>query len=132
MAYVDGYIIPVPRANRKQYKETAARMAPLFKQHGALKVVETWGDDVPKGKTTDFYMAVKAGEDENVVFSWIIWPDKATRDAGMAKAHGRSAHGAWRPAGAVRRQTDDFWRIRGAAGSVTRFCTAGFQPAYGV
>ncbi len=86
MPYIDGYVIPVPKANREAYKEAAMQMAPLFKQYGALKVVETWGDDVPKGKTTDFYMAVKAGEDENVVFSWIVWKDKAARDAGMAKA----------------------------------------------
>ncbi len=86
MTYIDGYIIPVPKSNRAAYIEAARAMAPLFKEHGALKVVETWGDDVPKGKTTDFYMAVKCTEDENVVFSWIAWPDKATRDAGMAKA----------------------------------------------
>lgn len=86
MPYIDGYIIPVPRANRDAYKRAAEEMAPIFKEHGALKVVETWGDDVPKGKTTDFYLAVKCNEDENVVFSWIVWPDKATRDAGMAKA----------------------------------------------
>ncbi len=86
MAYIDGYVIPVLKTNRGAYLEAAMLAAPIFKQHGALKVVETWGDDVPKGKTTDFYMAVKASEDENVVFSWIVWPDKATRDAGMAKA----------------------------------------------
>jgi uncharacterized protein YbaA (DUF1428 family) len=86
MAYIDGYIVPVPKANRESYRQMATTVAPVFKEAGALKVVETWGDDVPKGKTTDFYMAVKCGEDENVVFSWITWPDKATRDAGMAKA----------------------------------------------
>ena len=86
MAYIDGYIVPVTKANRDLYLEAARTIAPLFKECGALKVVETWGDDVPKGKTTDFYMAVKCTEDENVVFSWIVWPDKATRDAGMAKA----------------------------------------------
>lgn len=86
MPYIDGYIIPVPKMNRDAYLEAARKIAPLFKEFGALKVVETWGDDVPKGKTTDFYMAVKASEEENVVFSWIVWPDKATRDAGWAKA----------------------------------------------
>ena len=86
MTYIDGYIIPVLKSNRDAYLEAARIAAPIFKEHGALKVVETWGDDVPKGKTTDFYMAVKCTEEENVVFSWIVWPDKATRDAGMAKA----------------------------------------------
>lgn len=86
MAYVDGYIIPVPKANRAAYLAAATAMAPLFKQHGALKVVETWGDDVPRGKQTDFYRAVQCADDETMVFSWIVWPDKATRDSGMAKA----------------------------------------------
>ena len=86
MPYVDGYVAPVPKANRDKYKMMAAEIAPLFKQCGALKVVECWGDDVPHGKQTDFYRAVQCGEDESVVFSWIWWPDKATRDAGMAKA----------------------------------------------
>lgn len=86
MPYIDGYIIPVPKAKRDAYIEAARKIAPLFKECGALKVVETWGDDVPKGKTTDFYMAVKCTDEENVVFSWIVWPDKATRDSGWAKA----------------------------------------------
>ncbi len=86
MAYIDGYVIPVLKSNRAAYLEAAQTAAPIFKEHGALKVVETWGDDVPRGKETDFYMAVKCAEDETMVFSWIIWPDKAARDAGMAKA----------------------------------------------
>ena len=52
---------------------------------GALRVIECWGDDVPEGKSTDFRMAVKAEPGEAVLFSWIEWPDKETRDAGMAK-----------------------------------------------
>jgi uncharacterized protein YbaA (DUF1428 family) len=86
MPYIDGYIIPVRKSDREAYLASARAMAPLFKEHGALKVVETWGDDIPKGKTTDFFMAVKCTEEENVVFSWMVWPDKAARDAGMAKA----------------------------------------------
>jgi uncharacterized protein YbaA (DUF1428 family) len=86
MTYIDGYVIPVVNANRGAYLEAARTIAPLFRECGALKVVETWGNDVPRGKATDFYMAVKCTDDENVVFSWIVWPDKATRDAGMAKA----------------------------------------------
>jgi uncharacterized protein YbaA (DUF1428 family) len=61
----------------------AKRTAPIFKKHGALRVVETWGDDVPEGKITSFPMAVKLEADETVVFSWIIWPNKDTRDTGM-------------------------------------------------
>jgi uncharacterized protein YbaA (DUF1428 family) len=86
MTYVDGWVAPVPKANRQRYREEAQRVADLFKRCGALSVTECWGDDVPKGKLTDFYMAVKCADDETVVFSWIVWPDKATRDTGMARA----------------------------------------------
>jgi uncharacterized protein YbaA (DUF1428 family) len=86
MPYIDGYVAAVPKANREAFLRHANEIAPLFKECGALNVVENWGDDVPKGKLTDFYMAVQCKEDENVVFSWIVWPDKATRDAGWAKA----------------------------------------------
>ncbi|QXQ08458.1 DUF1428 domain-containing protein [Sphingosinicellaceae bacterium] len=57
----------------------------MFKDHGATRVVDCWGDDIPDGTLTDFRCAVQAGDGETVVFSWIDWPDKATRDAGMAK-----------------------------------------------
>ena len=85
MAYVDGFVIPVPKANRDAYRKVAEMAAPLFKEHGALKVVECWGDDIPPGKLTSFPMAVQCTDDETVVFSWIVWPDKAARDAGNAK-----------------------------------------------
>jgi uncharacterized protein YbaA (DUF1428 family) len=84
MAYVDGCVIPVPKANKAAYHAQAARLGQLFKAHGALKVVDCWGDDVPDGVQTSFPMAVKLEPDETVVFSWIYWPDKATRDAGNA------------------------------------------------
>ncbi|MEZ5995313.1 MAG: DUF1428 domain-containing protein [Hyphomonadaceae bacterium] len=86
MAYVDGYLIPVPRDKRDAYRAMAAQVAEVFKGCGALSVTECWGDDLPRGKVTDFHMAVKSEDNEAVVFSWILWPDKATRDAGMAKA----------------------------------------------
>lgn len=57
----------------------------VFKEYGALKVVECWGDDVPDGKVTSFPMAVQKKDDETVVFSWIAWPSRETRDAGMKK-----------------------------------------------
>ena len=85
MTYVDGFLIPVKAANRQAYADMAAKAGPIFKEFGATRVVETWGDDVPHGKTTDFYMAVRADEDEVIVFSWIEWPSKEVRDAGMAK-----------------------------------------------
>jgi uncharacterized protein YbaA (DUF1428 family) len=76
----------VPKANREAYRKMAEMGAALFKEYGALKVVECWGDDVPDGKLTSFPMAVKKNDDEAVVFSWIIWPSKDVRDAGNAKA----------------------------------------------
>ena len=85
MSYVDGFVIAVPTANKAKFIEHANKMDILFKKHGALQVLEAWGDDVPKGENTDFYGAVKAKEDETIVFSWIVWPDKATRDAGNEK-----------------------------------------------
>ena len=80
MNYVDGYVIAVPSANQEAYRLMAADMAIDFKKHGALSVVENWGDDVPEGKLTSFTMAVKREESESVVFSWITWPTKALRD----------------------------------------------------
>jgi uncharacterized protein YbaA (DUF1428 family) len=86
MSYVDGFVIPVPHANKEAYKKVAEAAAPVFHKYGALSVVECWGNDIPDGKTTDFKRAVKAEDGENVVFSWIVWPSKAARDEGMAKA----------------------------------------------
>jgi uncharacterized protein YbaA (DUF1428 family) len=86
MPYVDGFVIPVPKAKREAYRKLAEMAAPIFKEHGALKVVECWGDDVPDGVVTSFPMAVKKEPDETVVFSWIVWPSKEARDAGNAQA----------------------------------------------
>ena len=86
MTYVDGFLIPVPEAKKDDYRRMAEMAAPIFIEYGALHVSENWGDDLMKGKTTDFYMAVKAEEGENIVFSWITWPDKETRDRGNKAA----------------------------------------------
>ena len=85
MTYVDGFVAAVPTANRETYRSFAERAAAVFREHGALKVVECWGDDVPEGKVTSFPMAVKLQKDESVVFSWITWPSREARDAGMKK-----------------------------------------------
>lgn len=78
--YIDGFVVPVPQVKREAYRELAARMAKVFRQHGATRVVEAFGEDVPTGDVTDFLRAVKAQEGEGVVFSFIEWPDKEPRD----------------------------------------------------
>jgi uncharacterized protein YbaA (DUF1428 family) len=83
MTYVDGFVAAVPNTNREAYRKHAQAAAAVFKEHGALSVVECWGDDVPQGKLTSFPMAVKCQADETVVFSWVTWPSRDVRDAGM-------------------------------------------------
>lgn len=85
MSYIDGFVLAVPNANREKFRDYASKTDSIFIEMGATRVIECWGDDVPEGQLTDFRKAVQATEDETVVFSWIEWPDKATRDAGMAK-----------------------------------------------
>jgi uncharacterized protein YbaA (DUF1428 family) len=79
-AYTDGFVVPVPTSKRDAYRELAAKMAGVFRQHGANRVVEAFSDDVDHGQVTDFYRAVKAEDGEGIVFSFIEWPDKQTRD----------------------------------------------------
>lgn len=85
MTYIEGFVAAVPTANKDSYREHAAKALPLFKEFGVTRMVENWGDDVPKGKLTDFQGAVQARDDETVVFSWVEYPDKATRDAANEK-----------------------------------------------
>jgi uncharacterized protein YbaA (DUF1428 family) len=81
MPYIDGFVTPVPEANRDRYIAHARQAWELFRKHGAVRFVECWGDHVPDGVQTSFPMAVKREPGEAVLFSWIEWPDRATRDA---------------------------------------------------
>ncbi|NNM78681.1 DUF1428 domain-containing protein [Sphingomonas sp. ID1715] len=85
MSYIDGFVIPVADGDRQKFIDHARMTDTMFKEMGALRIVECWQDDVPDGKVTDFRRSVQAQQGESVVFSWIEWPDKATRDAAFAK-----------------------------------------------
>jgi uncharacterized protein YbaA (DUF1428 family) len=85
MSYVDGFVLPVPRANKERFVEFANYTDSMFMEMGATRNLECWADEVPDGTVTDFRMAVKAEADEDVVFAWVEWPDKETRDAAMAR-----------------------------------------------
>lgn len=85
MTYYSGFVLPVPQDKRQAYVDMARKTWPMFQRYGALRMVETWGVDVPEGKVTDFRRSVLAEPQEAVVFSWIEWPDRATADAAWAK-----------------------------------------------
>ena len=85
MAYVDGFLLAVPEGNRDAYRAVAEKAAAIFREHGALAVMECWGDDVPEGEVTSFPMAVKLKPGETVVFSWTVWPSREARDTGNAR-----------------------------------------------
>ena len=85
MAFLDGVVIAVPEAHRAAYGAEAERLGALFVEYGATEVVDAWGSEVPEGEATSFPMAVARREGEAVVFGWVTWPDKATRDAAWAK-----------------------------------------------
>ena len=85
MSYIDGFVIAVPDTNRDAFIAHAKRFDAIFLEVGATRVLECWGDDVPEGTVTYFRRAVQAKDDETVVFSWVEWPDKVTRDKAMPK-----------------------------------------------
>ena len=93
MAYVMSYVGAVPTTKKADYQAHAARMADVFKTHGATRIVECWGNMVPPGEVTSFPLAVQAGPDETVVFGWQEWPDKATHETGMKAAMSDPAMG---------------------------------------
>ena len=85
MTYIDGFVAAVRTADKETYRAHCQLMGGVFKEYGALAVVDTWGDDVPEGKLTSFTMAVKREDDESVVLGWINWPSKAVRDEAWKK-----------------------------------------------
>jgi uncharacterized protein YbaA (DUF1428 family) len=87
MPYIEGFVVAVPTANKSVYLKQAKEAAARFKEYGATRVVECWGNDVPKGAVTDFYKATLAKEDETPVFSWVEYPSKAVRDQANEKMH---------------------------------------------
>src|SRR5215217_711249 len=85
MTYIEGFIVAVPIANKDAYVHHATSFAPLIRELGATRMVESWSDDVPEGKVTDFRKSVQAKDDEAVVLSWFEYPDRAARDAANEK-----------------------------------------------
>ncbi|HEU4650819.1 MAG TPA: DUF1428 domain-containing protein, partial [Croceibacterium sp.] len=83
--YVDGFVVPVPDGNREAYRQMAAEAAKVFLEHGAVRDLEAWGVDTPVGEITSFPRSVEAADGESVVFSFVEWPDEATRNAGWEK-----------------------------------------------
>lgn len=81
MGYVDGMLVAVPTEKRDAYRAFAEQVAGVFREHGANRVVDSWDDDVPERKVTDYRRAVKAEDGEAVVYSWVEWPSKQARDA---------------------------------------------------
>ena len=85
MSYVECFVAAVPSESEAEYKKHATSMGAIFKEHGALRVVDCWGADVPDGEVTSFPMAVQKKDDETVVFGWIVWPSREVCEAGMEK-----------------------------------------------
>ena len=85
MTYVDGFVVPVPKANIEAYRAQAEQMGALFREHGALQYCESKADDVKPGKLTSFPQSVLLKDDEIVVFAWIVYASRAHRDEVVAK-----------------------------------------------
>ena len=85
MAYVDGFVVPVPKKSLKAYLAMAKKAARVWKDHGAIDYCEAVADDAPVGKLTSFPRSVKMKSNETVIFSWITYKSRAHRDAVMKK-----------------------------------------------
>jgi uncharacterized protein YbaA (DUF1428 family) len=85
--YVAGFVIPVPEDKREAYRRWAERGAALYRDYGCIEIVESWEDHVPDGRQTDFRRAVAAKPGEKIVFTWQVWPDKATLEAAEQAMH---------------------------------------------
>ncbi|MCG8412656.1 MAG: DUF1428 domain-containing protein [Pseudomonadales bacterium] len=85
MDYIDGFVAAVPSDRKEDYIEFAQLAAKVFKENGALRIVECWGDDIPQGEVTSFPLSVQLKEDETVVFSWVVWPSREVRDEAYPK-----------------------------------------------
>lgn len=85
MAYVDGFVVPVPEENIEAYRRMASDVGKIWMEHGALSFHECVADDVPDGKTTDFKRSVKLEDGEVVVFAWIVYESREHRDEVNAK-----------------------------------------------
>ena len=86
MAYIDGFLLPVPRRNRARYKFVSTRCGKVWMDHGALGYHECVADDISPGKTTSFPKGVKLRKGEEVWFSWIVYKSRKHRDSVNAKA----------------------------------------------
>lgn len=113
MTYVSGFLAPVENSRKDEYIQSAKDAWPLFKEYGAIQHMEAWGDNVPEGKQTDFRRAVDLKEGESVVFSWILWPDKATSDKCEASM-----------------EADERWRQMKMPFDGKRMVYGGFQPVF--
>jgi uncharacterized protein YbaA (DUF1428 family) len=113
MAYVDGFVLAVPKQNIEAYKTMAREAGALWKEHGAIAYVECFGDDVPYGELTSFPRAVQAKDDETVVFAWIVYPSRGERDTinAQCKGHGGPAPENRHVEYAVRWQAHDLRRV---------------------
>jgi uncharacterized protein YbaA (DUF1428 family) len=83
--YIAGFVIPVPEEKMEAYRKWAENGAILFKEYGCIEIVESWEDNVPDGKLTDFRRAVDARSGEKIVFSWQVWPDRASLELAEAR-----------------------------------------------
>ncbi len=109
--YIAGFVIPVPEENMEAYRKWAENGAAIFREYGCIEIVESWEDNVPGGKYTDFRRAVDARQGEKIVFTWQVWPDKAPLEFRRSKNARGPAPGGFRR-NSVRRQTPDPWLLQ--------------------